>query len=114
MDQELIPIYIMGKKYDVPTTSTILKAIEYAGYCHVRGCGCRGGYCGACGTVYRTPGDYRIKVGMACQTVVEPNMYLSIIPFYPANKALYDIQKLEPTSETIIKLYPEVLRCVAA
>ena len=27
-----IPIYIMGKKYDVPETLTIMKAMEYAGF----------------------------------------------------------------------------------
>ena len=55
--KELIPIYLMGKRYDVPPSLTIQKAMEYAGYQLVRGCGCRGGICGACGTVYRLPGD---------------------------------------------------------
>ena len=41
---------------------------------------------GACGTVYRKPGDYHIRVGLACQTVVEPDMYLTQIPFFPANR----------------------------
>ncbi|MCK4594432.1 4Fe-4S dicluster domain-containing protein [bacterium] len=108
----LIDIYIMGKKYKVPETLTILKAIEYSGYQFIRGCGCRGGICGACGTVYRTAGDYKLKSGLACQTVVEPEMYLTQIPFYPANKAVYDIEELEPTAETLIEYYPELLRCM--
>jgi len=112
MASELIPIFIMGKKYEVPSTLTIMKAMEYAGYKFIRGCGCRGGYCGACATVYRKPGDYKLKVGLACQTVVEPNMYLGMLPFYPANKALYELDKVKAASETIISLYPEVLRCV--
>ena len=45
----MIPIYIMGKRYDVPESLTVMKAIEYAGFKLVRGCGCRGGFCGACG-----------------------------------------------------------------
>jgi len=112
MASELVPIFIMGKKYEVPSTLTIMKAMEYAGYRFIRGCGCRGGYCGACATVYRKPGDYKLKVGLACQTVVEPNMYLGMLPFYPANKALYELDKVKAASETIISLYPEVLRCV--
>jgi len=42
-----IPIYIMGKKYEVPETLTIMKAMEYAGFQFLRGCGCRAGICGA-------------------------------------------------------------------
>ncbi len=113
MTAKKIPIYIMGKKYDVPETLTIMKAMEYAGYQFVRGAGCRGGICGACGTVYRKPGDYRIHVGLACQTVVEPNMYLTQLPFYPANRAVYDWETIEPTGEAVAALYPELFRCVA-
>lgn len=78
----------------------------------MRGCGCRGGICGACGTVYRFPGSYRIEVGLACQTVVEPDMYITQIPFFPANKAIYDINKVEPTGSTIAALYPEIFKCI--
>ena len=85
VDVKMIPIFVMGKKYDVPDSLTIMKAMEYAGYQYIRGCGCRGGVCGACSTVYRKPGDYKIYTGLACQTVVEPGMYLTQIPFYPAN-----------------------------
>lgn len=110
--EELIPIYIMGKRYDVPPTLTIQKAMEYAGYQLIRGCGCRGGICGACGTVYRFPGSYKIEVGLACQTLVQPNMYLTQIPFFPAPKSLYDIEKVKPSIETLVKFYPELLRCL--
>ncbi len=109
---EKVPIFIMGKKYEVPASLTIQKALEYAGYQLIRGCGCRGGICGACGTVYRFPNSYRIEVGLACQTVVQPNMYITQIPFFPANKAVYDIEKLEPTGSTVAALYPEIFKCV--
>jgi len=107
-----VPIFIMGKKYEVPASLTIQKAMEYAGFQLIRGCGCRGGICGACGTVYRFPDSYRIEVGLACQTVVQPNMYITQIPFFPANKATYDVEKLEPTGSTIAALYPEIFKCV--
>ena len=108
-----IPIYIMGKKYEVPETLTIMKAMEYAGFQFLRGCGCRGGICGACPTVFRKKGDYKLYFGLACQTVVEPDMYLAQIPFYPANRAVYDINSIKPTAEAIFALYPELFRCVA-
>ncbi|MDP8249240.1 MAG: 4Fe-4S dicluster domain-containing protein [Candidatus Tritonobacter lacicola] len=110
---EFIPIYFMGKKYMVPATVTIMKAIEYAGYRFIRGCGCRGGICGACGTVYRLPGSYKINVGLACQTVIEPDMYLTQIPFFPANKARYDIDEEKADISTILDKYPEIARCVS-
>jgi ferredoxin len=108
----MVDIYIMGKRYQVPEGLTIQKALEYAGMRLLRGCGCRGGFCGACGTVYRTKGDYKLKVALACQTVVEDGMYLTQIPFYPANKAAYVLEELEPKLESIIQAYPEVMRCV--
>jgi succinate dehydrogenase/fumarate reductase-like Fe-S protein len=108
-----IPIYVMGKKYEVPETLTIMKAMEFAGFKFLRGAGCRGGICGACPTVYRKAGDYKLYFGLACQTVVEPDMYLAQLPFYPANRAAYDIEKIEPMAETIFALYPELFRCVA-
>ncbi len=110
---KLIPIYVMGKKYEVPETLTIMKAIEYAGYKYIRGCGCRGGVCGACSTVYRKPGDHKIYTGLACQTVVEPDMYLTQIPFYPALRATYNFHEMTGTAEEVFALYPELFRCVA-
>ena len=109
----MIPIFVMGKRYEVPETLTIMKAMEYAGFKFIRGCGCRGGICGACATVYRKAGDYKLQVGLACQTLVEPDMYLAQIPFYPANRAVYDFATLKPDPEEIFKLYPELFRCVA-
>jgi len=113
VEAKMIPIYIMGKRYMVPESLTIMKAMEHAGYQFIRGCGCRGGICGACSTVYRKAGDYKIYSGLACQTVVEPNMFLTQIPFYPALRSDYDYAAATPTAETIHHLYPEVFRCVA-
>ena len=111
-DADLIPVYIMGKQYMVPPTLTIMKAMEYAGYTLIRGVGCRGGFCGACGTAYRVMGDPKLYFGLACQTVVQPGMYLAQIPFFPAQRATYDITQLEPTATTLFTTYPELLRCL--
>ena len=108
-----VPIFVMGKRYDVPASLTIMKAMEHAGYRFVRGCGCRGGICGACGTVYRLPGDYHIRVGLACQTVVQPNMYLTQIPFFPAIRAPFDWDAVTGEAEDVFEAYPELFRCMA-
>jgi succinate dehydrogenase/fumarate reductase-like Fe-S protein len=109
---DLIPVFIMGKRYEVPETLTIQKAVEYAGYQYIRSSGCRGGICGACATVFRTKDDFRLKIGLACQTVVEPDMYLVHIPFVPANKKVYDLEELRATLDDVKKVYPGVFRCL--
>lgn len=112
---KMIPIYIMGREYLVPETLTIMKAVEYAGYQYTRGCGCRGGICGACGTFYRISGDYRLQSGLACQTVVQPDMIIVQIPFFPANRPSYNLEDYEGNSnlhEGLRNLYPEVFKCL--
>ena len=109
----LVEIFIMGKRYTVPASLTIMKAMEYVGYVLVRGVGCREGFCGACGTVFRRRGDYKLYSGLACQTMVEDGMYLTQIPAFPAEKAKYDIRELEPTASTLLKYYHELARCVS-
>jgi succinate dehydrogenase/fumarate reductase-like Fe-S protein len=111
-ETEMIPIYIMGKHYEVPNALTIMGALEYAGYKLIRGVGCRAAFCGACSTVYRVENDPKLYIGLACGTVVEPGMHLTQIPFYPAERAQYHLEELEPTFATLVQLYPQVLKCL--
>lgn len=111
-DKEMVDIYILGKKYTVPASLTIMDSMEYAGYQLVRGCGCRSGFCGACATIYRIKGDRELKVCLACQTKVQDGMYLTQLPFFPGNKETYNINELEPTADTLGKLYPEIYKCI--
>jgi ferredoxin len=104
-------IFILGQRYEVPEGLTILKAFEWSGFRLTRGVGCRGGFCGACGTVYRLSGDYRLYYALACQTVVQPGMVLGPIAFFPAQRPAYHLETLEPTGQTLLNLYPEILRC---
>jgi succinate dehydrogenase/fumarate reductase-like Fe-S protein len=110
---QMVTVYIMGKACEVPATATIMGAIEYAGHQIIRGAGCREGYCGACATIYRVAGDYKIRTGLACTTLVEEGMTLTQIPSVPADKAVYDIEKLKPNVSAIQQTYPVVFRCVA-
>ena len=112
MDQsKLIDIYIMDKRYAVPASLTIMRAFEYAGYKMIRGAGCRGGFCGACATVYRMTGDNKLNVALACQTVVQDGMRLAQIPSFPANKMRYDFASLKPDGATLLQVYPELGLC---
>ena len=108
-----VEVFIMGKSYKVPAGLTIMKALEYAGYRFVRGCGCRAGFCGACSTVYRIEDEQKLGFDLACQKVVEDKMYLVQLPFVPASKAEYDIEKLEPSDSILLEMYPEIARCVS-
>ncbi|MGQ9707831.1 MAG: 4Fe-4S dicluster domain-containing protein [bacterium] len=111
MKENLIDIYIMGEHHQVPDSLTILQALEYAGYRLIRGVGCRGGFCGACATVFRSGGDYHLKFALACQTKVEPDMQLAMIPFFPAHRPKYRLSDLKGDPDEILDLYPEMLRC---
>jgi formate hydrogenlyase subunit 6/NADH:ubiquinone oxidoreductase subunit I len=108
-----VEVFIMGKSYKVPAGLTIMKALEYAGYRYIRGCGCRAGFCGACSTIYRKEDDQKLGFDLACQKVVEDKMYLVQLPFVPAAKVEYNIDKLEPKESTILEIYPEIARCVS-
>ncbi|MGL4976757.1 MAG: 4Fe-4S dicluster domain-containing protein [Cetobacterium sp.] len=111
-DKKKVDIYILGKRYSVPNTLTIMESMEYAGYQLKRGCGCRSGFCGACATVYRVKGNKEMKVVLACQSKVEDDMYLTQIPFFPGDKGIYDVNDLDATADSIVKYYPEIYKCI--
>lgn len=110
--EKLVPIYVMGKRYEVPEGLTIMTAMEWIGYQFTRGCGCRGGFCGACATVYRLPGDHKLKVGLACQTPVESLMHFAQVPYYPNPKPAYDMDKIDNPTQALFRFFPEITRCV--
>ncbi len=114
-DEKMIDIYVMGRMYRVPEGLTIMTALEYAGYKYVRGCGCRGGFCGACSTVFRTKNEYKLRMDLACQTAVEDGMFLVQLPFVPAVRTVFQIDKVDPEEHDNILLehYPEIARCVS-
>ncbi len=107
-----VNVYFFGKKYEVPESLTIMKAMEYAGYELKRGCGCRNGFCGACSTIYRIKGQQELKTCLACQTQVEEGMYIATLPFFPLVKKVYDMEKVKPTDQIMMQLYPEIYSCI--
>ena len=110
--ENMVRVFLFGKKYEVPSNLTIMKAMEYAGYQLIRGCGCRNGFCGACATIYRIKGDRELKTCLACQTQVEDNMYVATLPFFPLIKQVYDIEKVSPEQAVMMQLYPEIYACI--
>ena len=110
--ENMVNIFLMGKKYSVPESLTIMTAMEYAGYELKRGCGCRNGFCGACATIYRIKGDTTLHACLACQTKVEENMYIATLPFFPLVKKVYDINEVKPTEQIMMQLYPEIYACI--
>lgn len=109
----MITMQLMGKSYQVPRGLTIMAAIEYAGYKLVRGVGCRGGFCGACPTLYRREGSHRIYTALACQTLVEDGMCLVQMPFVPLPTKPYDLHALDPQPTVLLRHFPEIAGCVA-
>ena len=110
--EKMVNVFLFGKRYQVPESLTIMKAMEYAGYQLVRGCGCRNGFCGACATIYRIKGQQELKTCLACQQQVEEGMYVATLPFFPLVKQVYDITKINPTQQIMMQLYPEIYSCI--
>ncbi|MDY6324838.1 MAG: 2Fe-2S iron-sulfur cluster-binding protein [Catonella sp.] len=110
--ENMVNIYLFGKRYEVPDNLTIMTAMEYAGYQLKRGCGCRNGFCGACATIYRIKGKQELKMVLACQTKVENDMYIATLPFFPLVKQIYDINKVKPEQAIMMQLYPEIYSCI--
>ena len=108
----MVNVYLFGKKYSVPEGLTIMTAMEYAGYDLVRGCGCRNGFCGACATIYRIHGKQELHACLACQTEVQEGMYVATLPFFPLVKQIYNIEKIKPTEQIMMQLYPEIYACI--
>jgi len=110
--QEMANVYLYGKRYTVPADLTIMTAMEYAGYTLLRGCGCRHGFCGACGTMYRIAGQNTLHAALACQTQVQDGMYVATLPFFPTMKRKYDIEAIKPEQQIFMQLYPEIYTCI--
>ena len=117
MDQEdvhhpkMVTVEIEGKPFQVPAGITLMKALWYTGHEVTRGAGCLGGFCGACGTYYRTKDDPKVKTCLACSKAVEDGMSFSFAPAFPARKAIYDVPTLKDHKQDLFELYPEAPLC---
>lgn len=112
MQNEMVEIFLLGKKYSVPASLTIMDAFEYVGYELIRGCGCRSGFCGACAAIYRIKGKHELKVCLSCQTKVEAGMVVGYLQSFPINKKTFSLEELRPTENIMAQLYPEIYACI--
>ena len=39
-------------------------------------------------------------------------MYVATLPFFPLVKEVYDVEKIKPTEQIMMQLYPEIYACV--
>lgn len=113
--QEMVTIYIDGLSYFVPKDLTIMTAMEYVGLHLIKGVGCRQGFCGACSTVYRLNTDHNennVNFCLGCQTKVEEGMNIATLPTFPLNKKIYNLEELQPTTNVLATIFPEIEGCV--
>lgn len=108
---KMVTVEIAGKRHKVPAGITLMKALWYTGHDVVRGAGCLGGFCGACGTYYRTKDDPKVKTCLACSFAVEEGMSFSFMPPFPARKATYNLSELQNPKQDLFNLYPEAPLC---
>ena len=109
---ELCTIYLLGNKYRVPASSTVMSAMEYVGYTLIRNCGCRHGVCGGCVFLYRLPRDGRIHSALACRKQVEEGMSVMAFPTYENENKTYDLDRLVKGEQAIRELYPQLEKCI--
>ena len=108
---KMVRVEIAGKPFEVPEGVTLMKALWYTGQEVVRGAGCLAGFCGACATYYRTKDDPKVRTCLSCQTAVQDGMSFSMMPPFPARKAIYDITQLKDPKQDLFTLYPEAPLC---
>jgi succinate dehydrogenase/fumarate reductase-like Fe-S protein len=108
-----VNIFVNGKKYEVFNDMTITDAMEHVGFRFIRGSGCRQGMCGACATLFRTRDNYKLRTALACQELVEDGMQILLMPYSPAKKAIYDLEKIKISENVLLEFYPELARCLS-
>lgn len=111
MQEEMINVYFDNKPYYVPSGLTILAAMEYAGFKLKKGLSCRQGVCGACSSAYRIENGKPVFC-LACETLVQEGMKIVTMPPFLVAKPSYNIEELEPTSDTIRRFFPQVDNCI--
>ncbi|MBW2147413.1 MAG: 4Fe-4S dicluster domain-containing protein [Deltaproteobacteria bacterium] len=108
----MVRIVFRGIQYEIPENLTVIQALEHAGHVLTRGCGCRGGVCGACVMAFRMPDDHRLHVGLACQTVAVNGMDIQQLLYFPATHRGADLSRLKPRLSDLLSIHPEVAKCL--
>jgi Fe-S oxidoreductase len=110
-DKPTVEVELHGAVHTVPAGVTVLMALWYAGFETVHGAGCLGGACGACTVSWRLPDVMATQTGLACQTVVQEGMAVTLLPIDPPHKPRYRMAELDDPAEALFTIYPETRRC---
>jgi len=110
-DKPTVEVELHGARHTVPAGVTVLMALWYAGFDTVHGAGCLGGACGACTASWRLPDEMATHTGLACQTVVQDGMAVTLLPVDPPQKPRYKMAEIDDPAESLFAIYPETRRC---
>lgn len=109
--QEHVTIEFMGKPYRVSKDTTLFGALLETGWDSVKGLGCMGGCCGACGVLYRLPGESHVRTGLACRIPVREGLAFSLVGPYPFRKVEYNLSGISDPKQALFDLFPELTTC---
>jgi ferredoxin len=106
-----VSIEFMGKPYRVSKDTTLFGALLETGWDSVKGLGCMRGCCGACGVLYRLPGESHVRTGLACRVPVQDGVAFSLVGPYPFAKVEYDLSEISDPKQALFDLFPELTSC---
>lgn len=110
-EPETVSVQFMGKTYRVSKDTTLLGALLEVGWDSVKSLGCLGGCCGACGALYRHPGESHVRTGLACRIPVQDGIAFSLLGQYPSRKVEYNLAAIPDSKQALFDLFPEITAC---
>lgn len=114
--EELIAIDVEGRQVTAAAGRSIIEAIWDAGYMLVQWVGCLGqGVCGSCRVMIRRADSEDVNMALACETVIEPGMQVSFVPFLNlAREHPYKLESFQNTWQAVEQVhctFPEAVDC---
>ena len=107
-----IRVTVIGKEYLLPEGSTVLEALETAGYRMEHGGGCGVGVCGACAVLYRMEGEMAVKATLACRTPIAEGMNVLTLPHPTVEGGRADPTMMEREKVSLARVFPSLASCM--
>lgn len=112
--QERVNVVIDGKAIQASPTLSVIQALWNAGYPRVKGVGCLEGVCGSCRVMVRRADEDKVRMELACQTLVEEGMQVLFMVFPSPTHHHYeltDIQNSWDVQGEFHRIFPEARSC---
>lgn len=112
--QERVNVVIDGKSIQASPSLSVIQALWNAGYPRVKGVGCLEGVCGSCRVMVRRGGEDKVRMELACQTLVEEGMQVLFMVFPSPTHHHYeltDIQNSWDVQAKFHRVFPEASNC---